>query len=224
MRYLLPLIFLSGCFHAGAPLRSAQLPDDGAWRIGLTVTLPGWSAEHGMSTRAGVAPMMIVPLPVALIGLLNLEVGHTIGQSELIAHLGMNALGGEVRHQLSDGPDATSLEFATLWKPVAKSHHPHFRLGMSGNADRLLYGAHVSYGPEPHSKLIKWGKYLEADSPLELRVTGVLGGYFAPEDGPLIGLGAAPYLSWNTEEASTQIGGGAHPMFSIDLASARAGE
>lgn len=226
MRYqlltlLLPLGLLSGCLHAGVPMRSAHMPADGAWRLGINITLPGWDFEHGMNVRSGAAPMMMVPMPVFLLGLLDIEVGHTINRTECIAHMGISALGGEVRQGLSAGDHATALEVAAMWRPVAKSDHPHVRLGMSGTRDRLLYGAHLSYGPEPHSEPIIWGKFLNAESPLAFRLTGVIGGYFELDEGdPLLALGAAPYLSWTPEDASW--GGGAQPLMGLDLASDRA--
>lgn len=72
MRYrlltlLLPLGLLSGCLHAGVPMRSAHMPADGAWRLGVNITLPGWDFEHGMNVRSGAAPMMMVPMPVFLL-------------------------------------------------------------------------------------------------------------------------------------------------------------
>lgn len=257
-------IVLSGCMHAGVPVRTGRVPHSGDWRIGVNITLPGlatgpgrhcarrsnhprpaearvggpaddapaqrqpidrvarprsaWArARHGCGVRSTARSTFIIILmmlpPNILLGLLDFEVAHTIGRTEAIAHLGINGLGGEVRHAIDESPgSATALEGAIMWRPTHAI--PHTRVGLTYSAGAtagLTTGGHLSFGPEPHALLAGFD-HAPLGAPLALRLTGVLAGHGVGEEVQVVG-GIAPYLDYTLQVGEFDVGG--HPVVHV---------
>ncbi|MEZ4474084.1 MAG: hypothetical protein R3F60_25515 [bacterium] len=150
---------LTGCMHAGVPLRSGRVGDAGEVHIGLTTTLYGYApgavggSSGNTAGRARIEPLFFVPVPVFLFGntLLDVRVGVG-GGVELTAHAAVQGLGGGLRYQAREAEgEAIALEAAGELVPLSggwRARAGAMRTDADGGG--LAAGAFITLGDEAH--------------------------------------------------------------------------
>ncbi|MCB9544957.1 MAG: hypothetical protein H6706_03595 [Myxococcales bacterium] len=150
---------LSGCLHAGVPLRGGRVGDAGEVHIGLTTTLYGYApgavggTAGNTADRARIEPLFFVPIPAFLIGntLLDVRVGVG-GGVELSAHAAIQGLGGGLRYQARDADgEAVALEAAGELVPASDGFRARIgALRTDADGGGLAAGAWLTLGDEAH--------------------------------------------------------------------------
>jgi hypothetical protein len=205
MRTLIALL-LTGCFHAGVPLRSAPTRAPGDFSLGVTLTFAGLAASEGDNTahRAGLVPMIIIPIQFFLLHNVVLDLRTGLAQDTELAFLvGAQAVGAELRRGIQHTPEAAmTLEAGAEWVPMNEG--ARLRLGArASNDEGWITGVYTTFGSEAHVENKRWEELVwgGADGIIynELRVL-FLAGRLVPSTVGEVGGGAVGHLVlWHGE-------------------------
>lgn len=155
MRWLVGVL-LTGCFHAGVPLRTARVERSGEVALGVTWTIVGLGDGEAGNTaqRAGFNPFLLFPLPIVLLHnlLLDVRVGLP-GEAALGFVVGPQAIGADIRQSVhTDADQAVALEVGGEWVPMdlgfrVRSGARH----SAAHAGGWVSGVFATFGTESHA-------------------------------------------------------------------------
>jgi hypothetical protein len=172
-------LLASGCFNAGIPIRTADLPAPGnvgghlqvtalTYAPGETVGSDGSRGEPFFGQRVGLLdPLVVIILPASLAifnGALGVEVGLADGLS-IDLSLGLQQLGGDLRLALMDqddhAPVSLALSAGAAYRPFIDATIPWLSAGLDlsrrWTSVVAIANFYATYGPESHVAYL-WGE------------------------------------------------------------------